>query len=547
MFSVDRQSFQSLSALALFTFAFLGSEFFFDSQIGLLISAEGVVGAQAMILGASVVGFLAYAPISKLAGGRRALRAVEAVGAIAALVTIAVAESALAMQIAGCIAFFLLGSLGAEAHWSMARAFEGSPSLAKGAGAAYAAGILLQFLSNQFVPADIADAAVLCIGVAALAVFAAARECDNESAGQKCDKTPGEHAGGPVAPESSGRITRQEQSIRTSLAALTKKARPEQADAGSPDRARRPNQTARLEHATGMQQPNQENRPSQAAAASSQQSAPGGAKTAIRAVWLLALVVLLACMFSTLDNVVTLANAQGSISVETWPRLFLAASGLAAGVLFDIRERRYMGFIMFAVTVLSTISILAVEAGASPVIGLIVFYLSSGFFVTFFTTTFLQLAPRMRTPQLWAGMGRAANNLCAFTVSGVSMMLTQLGIAGVMIASLILFVLVSVAFVGAGLFRLPSTVGEREAIRAGLAAAAAPTLEEVQAEFISRSGLTPREEEVLRAVTADERPLKQVADDLGISLRMVQRHLTSIYSKTDTQTRAGLTRAFFGK
>lgn len=468
MFSVDRKSFQSLSALALFTFAFLGSEFFFDSRIGLLISAEGVVGAQAMILGASVVGFLAYAPISKLAGGRCALRAVEAVGAIAALVTIAVAESTLAMQIAGCIAFFLLGSLGAEAHWSMARAFEGSPSLAKGAGAAYAAGILLQFLSNQFVPASMADAAVLCVGVAALAVFAAAGECNDETAGQ-------------------------------------------------------------------------------AAADSSQQSAPGGAKTAIRAVWLLALVVLLACMFSTLDNVVTLANAQGSISVETWPRLFLAASGLAAGVLFDIRERRYMGFIMFAVTVLSTISILAVEAGASPVIGLIVFYVSSGFFVTFFTTTFLQLAPRMRTPQLWAGMGRAANNLCAFTVSGVSMMLTQSGIAAVMIASLILFVLVSVAFVGAGLFRLPSTVGEREAIQAGLAAAAAPTPEEVQAEFISRSGLTPREEEVLRAVTADERPLKQVADDLGISLRMVQRHLTSIYSKTDTQTRAGLTRAFFGK
>ena len=144
-------------------------------------------------------------------------------------------------------------------------------------------------------------------------------------------------------------------------------------------------------------------------------------------------------------------------------------------------------------------------------------------------------------------MGRAANNLCAFTVSGVSMMLTQSGIAAVMIASLILFVLVSVAFVGTGLFRLPSTVEEREAIQAGLAAAAAPTLEEVQAEFISRSGLTPREEEVLHAVTADERPLKQVADDLGISLRMVQRHLTNIYGKTDTQTRAGLTRAFFGK
>lgn len=525
MFSVDRQSFQSLSALALFTFAFLGSEFFFDSRIGLLISAEGVVGAQAMILGASVVGFLAYAPISKLAGGRRALRAVEAVGAIAALVTIAVAESALAMQIAGCIAFFLLGSLGAEAHWSMARAFEGSPSLAKGAGAAYAAGILLQFLSNQFVPAGMAGTAVLCIGIAALAVFAAGEQgC--EPANQKDNGATSEQIGGAVASKSSEIKTQQDQAIRPRLVAQPKKARPEQTDAGSPDQA---------------------NRPSQASPDSPQQATPDAARPAIRAVWLLALVVLLACMFSTLDNVVTLANAQGSISVETWPRLFLAASGLAAGVLFDIRERRYMGFIMFAVTVLSTISILAVEAGASPVIGLIVFYVSSGFFVTFFTTTFLQLAPRMRTPQLWAGMGRAANNLCAFTASGVSMMLTQSGIAAVMIASLILFVLVSVAFIGAGLFRLPSTVGEREAIKAGLAAAAAPTLEEVQAEFISRSGLTPREEEVLRAVTADERPLKQVADDLGISLRMVQRHLTSIYSKTDTQTRAGLTRAFFGK
>ena len=525
MFSVDKQSLQSLSALALFTFAFLGSEFFFDSRIGLLISAERVVGAQAMILGASVVGFLAYAPISKLAGGRRALRAVEAVGAIAALVTIAVAESALAMQIAGCIAFFLLGSLGAEAHWSMARTFEGSPSLAKGAGAAYAAGILLQFLSNQFVTAGMAGTAVLCIGIAALAVFAAGEQgC--EPANQKDNGATSEQIGGAVASKSSEIKTQQDQAIRPRLVAQPKKARPEQTDAGSPDQA---------------------NRPSQASPDSPQQATPDAARPAIRAVWLLALVVLLACMFSTLDNVVTLANAQGSISVETWPRLFLAASGLAAGVLFDIRERRYMGFIMFAVTVLSTISILAVEAGASPVIGLIVFYVSSGFFVTFFTTTFLQLAPRMHTPQLWAGMGRAANNLCAFTVSGVSMMLTQSDIAAVMIASLILFVLVSVAFVGAGLFRLPSTVGEREAIQAGLAAAAAPTLEEVQAEFISRSGLTPREEEVLRAVTADERPLKQVADDLGISLRMVQRHLTSIYSKTDTQTRAGLTRAFFGK
>lgn len=251
--------------------------------------------------------------------------------------------------------------------------------------------------------------------------------------------------------------------------------------------------------------------------------------------------------FSTLDGVTTLSDAQGSIAVDEWPRLFLAASGLVAGIVFDIRERRYMGFVMFGVMLLSIISILAVEAGASPVIGLIVFFFSSGFFVTFFTTMFLQLAPRMRTPQLWAGMGRAANNVCAFTISGASLALTQAGVVAVMIASIVLFMLASTAFIGAGLFRLPPTVREREVIEAGLAAESAPSTEELQAEFIAPIRPHTTRDRRARAVACDERPLKQIADDLGISLRMVQRHLTNIYEKTDTQTRTGLTKEFMGK
>ena len=69
----------------------------------------------------------------------------------------------------------------------------------------------------------------------------------------------------------------------------------------------------------------------------------------------------------------------------------------------------------------------------------------------------------------------------------------------------------------------------------------APLSEQEQlAAFAARYNLTPRETDVLKAITTDERPLKQVANDLGISLRMVQRHLTSLYQKTGTQTRTGL-------
>ena len=476
MLSIERKSLESLAALALFTFAFLGSEFFFDRRMGTLLPAEGVVGAQALILGASVVGFLAFAALSKLPRARAWVPFTETAGAIACLIAVLMLDDATALQVAGCAGFFFLGCAGAEAHWNMARAFEGSPSLAKGAGSAYAAGILLQFANNQFIPTGAWEVAMLCAGAAALGalLFFTRDDANAERHGENACTS--ENANTTTSPSTTENV-----------------------------------------------------------------------QPLNRALWSVALVAILACLFSTLDGVTTLSDAQGSIAVDEWPRLFLAASGLVAGIVFDIRERRYMGFVMFGVMLLSIISILAVEAGASPVIGLIVFFFSSGFFVTFFTTMFLQLAPRMRTPQLWAGMGRAANNVCAFTISGASLALTQAGVIAVMIASIVLFMLASTAFIGAGLFRLPPTAREREVTEAGLAAESAPSAEELQAEFIARYGLTPRETDVLRAVACDERPLKQIADDLGISLRMVQRHLTNIYEKTDTQTRTGLTKEFMGK
>lgn len=59
------------------------------------------------------------------------------------------------------------------------------------------------------------------------------------------------------------------------------------------------------------------------------------------AILLLACVSLIACVFSTLDNVVTLANAQGMFDLSTWPRLLLAVSGIAAGFIFDLTKHRY--------------------------------------------------------------------------------------------------------------------------------------------------------------------------------------------------------------
>ncbi len=68
--------------------------------------------------------------------------------------------------------------------------------------------------------------------------------------------------------------------------------------------------------------------------------------------------------------------------------------------------------------------------------------------------------------------------------------------------------------------------------------------EEALAAFCESYGLTKRESDVLAAVVSDERPLKHVAAELGVGLRTVQHHLTSLYKKTGTQTRTGLTARF---
>ena len=138
--NLSRPKINALLALALFTFAFLGAEFRFDVNVGLLAGAERVVIAQGFILGASVLGFIGYAPLLGLAQRKgHSLAAANAAVPIAilGLTQIQSPTAPLALEILGCIAFFGLGLLGAAAHHAFSLAFQDDPKLATGAGAAW--------------------------------------------------------------------------------------------------------------------------------------------------------------------------------------------------------------------------------------------------------------------------------------------------------------------------------------------------------------------------------------------------------------------------
>ena len=66
------------------------------------------------------------------------------------------------------------------------------------------------------------------------------------------------------------------------------------------------------------------------------------AKGATVGILMILLVVLMTCIFSTLDNAVTLVHAGGTVDIGQWPRILLALSGLAAGYVFDKKNRKYI-------------------------------------------------------------------------------------------------------------------------------------------------------------------------------------------------------------
>lgn len=255
---------------------------------------------------------------------------------------------------------------------------------------------------------------------------------------------------------------------------------------------------------------------------------------------LLVCVLLMTCIFSTLDVSVTLVHAAGSVDIGQWPRLLLAVSGLCAGFWYDIKERKYMGMLMYCVTLLSTICVVFIELGGSFISGLIIFYLSAGFFVVFFTAAFMDLAYYMKLPQLWAGLGRATNNLCAVLTGTISVTLLSAGGMAIIITALILFAFISIAvFVYSASIQLRPEEADNKEHKVEISD------EERFITFSKAFSLTDREQEVLQILLISDENVQDIAVKLAISRAALYRHIASLNEKTDTKSRIGLLQFYY--
>lgn len=265
----------------------------------------------------------------------------------------------------------------------------------------------------------------------------------------------------------------------------------------------------------------------------------GNSGTIILGLLLILLVVLMTCIFSTLDNAVTLSHTAGTMDIGQWPRIFLALSGLIAGFLFDINNRKFMNHIMYCVMLLSTICIAVFEFSGPFLTGLIIFYMSAGFFAVFFTTAFMEIARYTKMPQLWAGIGRAVNNITAAVITGGSLALLSSGNSiAIITIMLILFAAVSIVI---AIYTYKHKVFTEQILTNDILAI--DDNERLQM-FSEEFSLTSREAEVFALLVNTEDSIQAIAESLYVSRRTLERHISAIYEKTGVKSRVGLIRIY---
>ena len=141
----------------------------------------------------------------------------------------------------------------------------------------------------------------------------------------------------------------------------------------------------------------------------------------------------------------------------------------------------------------------------------------------------------MRIPALWAGMGRAVNNITAVVIAGLVLNLLSSD------SNLAVIILVLVLFVAASIVAAVYTF-QRKIFMEQFITDATDTLseEEKLRKFSEAFSFTEREAEVFNCLVNTEDNVQTIAESLYVSRRTLERYISAIYEKTGVKSRVGL-------
>ena len=249
------------------------------------------------------------------------------------------------------------------------------------------------------------------------------------------------------------------------------------------------------------------------------------------------IIVAAACLFALLPFYEVVIRATGAAaSFYEWHRLFLAVGYIAIGAAAYLGGRSAASVaIMVSALFAIIVSVQTAMMQAGPLTA-VLFYFLLGAALAWSCIMFMAAAAKSSHPALVASLGRVL--VALVTLSGCLIQAAgELSLMVVLTSSLVLLAAMVIAMAKGGFFSFAGRAAE---------GAESPreepvlTAEERTRLLARECGLTDREEEVLAALVLTEKKNQQIADDLGVSRRQLQTHVSRIYEKTGTTTRAGL-------
>ena len=179
-------------------------------------------------------------------------------------------------------------------------------------------------------------------------------------------------------------------------------------------------------------------------------------------------------------------------------------------------------------------SVLTGSAGAYR-LNMCLFYCAIAASVSYYDLTFWRLAQRTKHPALWASMGRLLDSGMVLVCAGCQ--ISKLDAPAVLTVNIVCLAVLILLMTVSGAFNLTDLTVQQ---LAPSLLSPESTLQLIRDQY----SLTPRETDVLRELVLTEDKQTAISDRLSISVKMLQKHVTSIYKKTGAETRSGLSELY---
>lgn len=246
--------------------------------------------------------------------------------------------------------------------------------------------------------------------------------------------------------------------------------------------------------------------------------------------------ILLNCFYDGYIERMQVMSGYTAYNAFGWPRLTLVPCFLLFGLLGDVKQGRFVPLAALCAILCTLLNPVLTGVAGAYHLNMCLFYVGVAAAISYYTLTFWRLAPRTRNPALWAGMGRVIDGAAGVAMGWLRFSDNTAPVVIGVEAALLVAVIVALA-----------VNGDLNLAPRG-ASVSVPVPQEPTADPIAamrtRYALTERETEVLEKLLLTEGNLQQIAEELLISRRVLQRHITALYQKTGAKSRVGLAQLY---